>query len=93
MNQQQIIDNIKGLDFDINDDSITLAETYKGYFYGVEYNSWNGSFYLEIYNTTNEDILEILTSTYVVIFNFVSDLYNEKTKSISDIIDTNDSLR
>tara|TARA_R110000787_G_scaffold37943_1_gene96019 strand:- start:1398 stop:1685 length:288 start_codon:yes stop_codon:yes gene_type:complete len=92
MKQQDIIDNIKGFYYEITDDGISFSETYNGYSYEIEYNSWNGSFEIAICSELNESELDILTSTIIEVSDFIIETYNEKTKSILDIIDTNESL-
>lgn len=92
MNQQEIIDIVTSLDYEIDDFSITIVKEVNNYCYEIEFVAWEGLFSILIYNKKTGRDISLVNKTIDTLYEYFSDIYNERSKSISYLRDTQDFL-
>ena len=92
MNQQEIIDIVTSLDYEIDDFSLTIVKEVKEYCYEIEFVAWEGLFSILIYNKKTGDDINLVNKTIDTLYEYFSDIYNERSRSIAYLRDTQDFL-
>ena len=92
MNQQEIIDIVTSLDYEIDDFSITIVKEVNNYCYEIEFVAWEGLFSILVYNKKTGEDVSLVNKTIDTLYEYFSDIYNERSRSIADLRDTQDFL-
>lgn len=92
MSQQEIIDIVTSLDYEIDDFSITIVKEVNNYCYEIEFVAWEGLFSILIYNKNTGYDISLVNKTIDTLYEYFSDIYNERSRSVAYLRDTQDFL-
>jgi len=92
MTQKQIIESVKGVHAEIDDDGVDIVYSDGLYDFDVRYVAWDGSFEVQVFACNNEVDLLINNKTISTLFDYVSELHIEWRKGLTDLEDTQNYL-
>lgn len=92
MSQQEIINVVTSLDYEIDDFSLTIVKEVKKYCYEIEFVAWEGLFSILVYNKKTGEDVNLVNKTIDTLYEYFSDIYNERIRSIANLRDTQDFL-